>query len=91
VLRSHQVVETAHGPGQITSGTFSPTLQVSIALARVPVPVQPGDSARVNVRDRWLRATTVKYPFVRHGRSLLPGHPAVAASTDVPGPTEIQE
>jgi aminomethyltransferase len=78
VLRSHQVVETAHGRGQITSGSFSPTLQVSIALARVPAQVQPGDTVRVNVRDRWLHATTVKYPFVRHGRSLLPGHPAVA-------------
>lgn len=79
VLRSHQVVETPHGNGLITSGTFSPTLQVSIALARLPVSTQPAESVRVNVRDRWLSATTVKYPFVRHGRSLLPDHPAVDA------------
>lgn len=85
VLRSHQVVETPHGAGLITSGTFSPTLQVSIALARLPAATQPGESVRVNVRDRWLRATTVKYPFVRRGRSLLAGFPAVAA------PTEAQE
>ena len=37
VLRSHQKVLTAKGGGEITSGTFSPTLAQSIALARVPV------------------------------------------------------
>jgi aminomethyltransferase len=82
VLRSHQVVETPHGPGLVTSGTFSPTLQASIALARVPLSAGFGEPVRVNVRDRWLRATTVKYPFVRRGRSLVEGFPAVAASAD---------
>ena len=36
VLRAHQAVHTAHGDGEITSGTFSPTLDQSIALARLP-------------------------------------------------------
>ena len=37
VLRSHQkVLAGAAGEGEITSGTFSPTLERSIALARVP-------------------------------------------------------
>jgi aminomethyltransferase len=36
VLRAHQKVVTAQGEGEITSGTFSPTLQQSIALARLP-------------------------------------------------------
>ena len=30
----HQKLRSAHGAGEITSGTFSPTLGVSIALAR---------------------------------------------------------
>lgn len=37
VLRAHQVVRVAGiGEGEITSGSFSPTLNKSIALARVP-------------------------------------------------------
>jgi len=37
VLRSHQkVIAGAAGGGETTSGTFSPTLERSIALARVP-------------------------------------------------------
>jgi aminomethyltransferase len=71
VLRAHQEVHTPSGPGEITSGTFSPTLQVSIALARLPVGVQPEEMVKVQIRDKWQSARTVKYPFVRHGRSLL--------------------
>ena len=38
VLRSHQkVIVGAAGEGEVTSGTFSPTLERSIGLARVPV------------------------------------------------------
>ena len=81
VLRSHQAVDSSQGAGVVTSGSFSPTLQVSIALARLPTGVQAGEPVKVNVRDRWLRATTVKYPFIRHGRSLLPEFPAVAPSS----------
>ncbi len=44
VLRSHQKVVTAAGEGEITSGTFSPTLQTSIAMARVPREVKVGDT-----------------------------------------------
>ena len=36
VLRAHQKVRHGHGEGEITSGTFSPTLAQSIAFARVP-------------------------------------------------------
>jgi aminomethyltransferase len=62
VLRAHQVVHTAHGDGEITSGTFSPTLNQSIALARVPGPVAPGDTVKVVVRDRELTARVVRPP-----------------------------
>jgi len=68
--RAHQVVHTAHGDGEVTSGTFSPTLNQSIALARVPGPVAPGDTVKVVVRDRELTARVVRPPFVRNGKVL---------------------
>ncbi|MGP8032689.1 MAG: glycine cleavage system aminomethyltransferase GcvT [Steroidobacteraceae bacterium] len=70
VLRSHQkVVVATVGEGEITSGSFSPTLERSIALARVPA----ATSARVQVdiRGKLLNARVVKPPFVRFGKSLL--------------------
>ncbi len=71
VLRSHQKVVAEAGEGEITSGTFSPTLGVSIALARLPVGTAPGATVRVAVRDRELAARVVKPPFVRHGKPLV--------------------
>ena len=68
VLRGHQMVRTAHGSGEITSGSFSPTLEKSIALARVPKEVQIGDEVQVEIRDKSLTAKVVKYPFVRNGK-----------------------
>ena len=56
VLRAHQVVRTAKGDGEITSGTFSPTLGKSIALARLPAGVAQGDAVKVVIRDRELAA-----------------------------------
>ena len=46
VLRAHQKLRSAHGAGEITSGTFSPTLGCSIALARVADRLQPGRARR---------------------------------------------
>jgi len=71
VLRAHQVVRTSRGDGEITSGTFSPTLGQSIALARLPAGVAPGDVVKVVVRDRELAARVVKPPFARNGKSQL--------------------
>ena len=71
VLRAHQQVHTAHGDGEITSGTFSPSLGVAIAFARLPAAVQLREDVSVAVRGRELHATTVKYPFVRHGQNLI--------------------
>jgi aminomethyltransferase len=70
VLRAHQEVRTAAGAGEITSGTFSPTLARSIALARLPVAARPGDTVHVRVREKELAARVVKPPFVRHGKIL---------------------
>jgi glycine cleavage system T protein (aminomethyltransferase) len=72
VLRAHQKVAAAAGEGEVTSGTFSPTLQKSIALARLPRGTQPGEVVRVRVRDKSLAARVVKPPFVRNGKILVP-------------------
>jgi aminomethyltransferase len=71
VLRAHQKVRTAHGEGEITSGTFSPTIGKSIALARLPMGVAAGDTVHVLVRDKALAARVVKAPFVRNGKTLV--------------------
>lgn len=71
VLRDHQAVHSSHGDGEITSGSFSPTLNQSIALARVPAAVEIGDLVQVAVRDKMLAAKVVKYPFVRNGKGLI--------------------
>ncbi len=71
VLRGHQKVKTAQGEGEITSGSFSPTLEKSIALARVPNGVQIGDTVQVEIRDKLLNAKVVNYPFARNGKSLI--------------------
>jgi aminomethyltransferase len=71
VLRSHQKVIAAAGEGEITSGSFSPTLEKSIALARVPVGTAIGSTVHVQVRDKQLAAKVVKPPFVRNGKPLV--------------------
>ncbi|MDR5744306.1 glycine cleavage system aminomethyltransferase GcvT [Caballeronia sp. LZ029] len=71
VLRAHQKVVTQHGDGEITSGTFSPSMQESIAFARVPTGVAVGDTVQVVIRDKQLPARVVKLPFVRNGRVLV--------------------
>lgn len=71
VLRAHQPVFTHLGEGEITSGGFAPTLAASIAFARVPAGVQPGDTVEVEIRERRLKAAVVKPPFARHGRALV--------------------
>jgi aminomethyltransferase len=70
VLRGHQKVIVAGQPdGEITSGTFSPTMEKSIALARVPRAT--GAAVQVDVRGKLLNARVVKAPFVRHGKILV--------------------
>jgi aminomethyltransferase len=71
VLRAHQPVHTTHGNGEITSGSFSPTMQQSIALARLPLAVTIGDTVQVSIRDKRLAARVVKPAFVRNGNILV--------------------
>lgn len=70
VLRSHQKVIVQNiGEGETTSGSFSPTLNRSIAFARVPA--QTGDECEVEIRNKKLKAKVVKPPFVRFGKSCI--------------------
>ena len=71
VLRSHQKVNTPKGEGEITSGTFSPTLGQSVALARIPLGIEAGATLHVSVRDKQLAVKVVKLPFARNGKSML--------------------
>ena len=71
VLRSNQkVIVPAVGEGEVTSGSFSPTLERSIGLARVPV--QTADRCEVEIRGRLLDARVVRPPFVRNGKIAIP-------------------
>ena len=71
VLRGHQQVITKQGNGEITSGSFSPTLQQSIALARLPPGVVIGDEVEVDIRGKLLKAKVVKPVFARNGKSVI--------------------
>jgi aminomethyltransferase len=55
--------------GIITSGTFSPTLGYSIALARVPQGI--GDTAIVQIRNREMPVKVTKPVFVRNGKAVV--------------------
>lgn len=71
VLRAGQKVRVGEGEGEgvITSGTFSPTLGHSIAMARVPATKDL--SAEVEMRKKWVTVNVVKPSFVRNGKSIL--------------------
>lgn len=67
VLRTHQKVKVEGvGEGITTSGSFSPTLGVGIALARIPA----GNATEclVEIRGEWLPAKIIKPPFVKQGK-----------------------
>ncbi|WP_303845398.1 glycine cleavage system aminomethyltransferase GcvT [Aeromonas sobria] len=55
--------------GVITSGSFSPTLGYSIALARVPRDI--GEQAEVEIRKKLVTVKVSKPAFVRNGQKLV--------------------
>lgn len=64
-LRQGLVVRhEGHDVGAVTSGSFSPTLQVGIGLAYLQDPLGPGDQVVVDVRGREVEAEVVRPPFV---------------------------
>ncbi len=69
ILRGHQaVIVEGEGEGEITSGSFSPTLGYSVALARVPA--STGDHCYVEMRKKKIAVQVVKPPFVRNGKRV---------------------
>src|SRR5262245_66517380 len=69
VLRSHQKAYGPAGEGEVTSGTFSPTLEHSIGLARLPAAAE--GTVEVDIRGKRVPASLVDPPFVRHGRGKI--------------------
>ncbi|MFC1602085.1 glycine cleavage system aminomethyltransferase GcvT [Pseudomonadota bacterium] len=70
VLRNHQKL-FADGVeiGEVTSGGFAPTLQRSIALARVNPDV--GEICTVEIRGKHVPAKVVQPPFARKGKACI--------------------
>ena len=65
IPRPHMAVSRgASAVGEVTSGTFSPTRKVGIALALLDRDVSEGDEVDVDVRGRSARFRVVKPPFV---------------------------
>jgi len=58
VLRDDRVI------GEVTSGTFSPTLRKGIGLALLEQGTSDGDEVTVDVRGRISTMKVVKPPFV---------------------------
>lgn len=50
--------------GEVTSGTFSPTLKVGIGLALLPRDIKKGDVVTIDIRGRLSQAEVVTLPFV---------------------------
>ncbi len=70
VLRGHQVFRNSQGDrGELTSGTFSPTLRQSIAIARVPG--NTTDVGEVEIRGEWQAVRVLPLPFVRNGKKIF--------------------
>lgn len=70
IIRNHQkVIIEGDGEGEVTSGGYSPTLEKSIALARVPADIS--ERCFVEIRNKLIPALVIKPPFVRHGKKMF--------------------
>jgi aminomethyltransferase len=69
IPRPHMTVLDSGGAevGEVTSGTFSPTLRKGIALALLDRRVREGDQVRIDVRGRPETFEVVRPPFVQPG------------------------
>jgi aminomethyltransferase len=64
VFRNHQAIFIGgFAQGEITSGSFSPTLNRAIALARLPISAE--DSLTIERRGKYIPVEIVKLPFVK--------------------------
>lgn len=70
VLRNHQQVWIdGEAVGEITSGSFSPTLNCAIAMARIPVGI--AQSAMIERRGKMIPVQIVKLPFLKRQQELV--------------------
>jgi glycine cleavage system T protein (aminomethyltransferase) len=71
IMRDHQdiVSDATSQTGEVTSGSFSPSMQKSIAFARIPIAMN--DNCLVQIRKKQVPAKIVKPPFVRNGKALV--------------------
>jgi aminomethyltransferase len=61
------ILDQGRPAGQVTSGTFSPSLKRNIAMGYVPTALsQPGQSLEVEMRGKPSAAEVVALPFVPH-------------------------
>jgi aminomethyltransferase len=67
IPRPHMVVRSAGGDvvGEVTSGTFSPTRRIGIALALLDPSIGVGDEVNVDVRGKPCAMRVIKPPFVK--------------------------
>ncbi len=67
VLRGHQKVQSGGVEvGEVTSGTFSPTIGATIGIARIASHIE--NHCDVDIRGKLIPARIVKYPFVKNGQ-----------------------
>lgn len=64
IPRPHMKVVAGNEIGEVTSGTFSPTLKVGIALALIDAKYAIGDKVQIDVRGKEIPAEIVRLPFV---------------------------
>ncbi len=70
VLRNHQKIRLNNQQkGEITSGSFSPTLKQAVALARIPN--EEFEAASIERRGKQIPLKIIKPPFVRRGKKTF--------------------
>jgi len=70
ILRHHQKIMTPKGEGEITSGSYSPTLGSSIAFARIPY-THNENYCDVIMGSQYYQARIIKPPFIRKGKKTF--------------------
>ncbi|MDF3837014.1 glycine cleavage T C-terminal barrel domain-containing protein [Cupriavidus basilensis] len=72
VARAQSPVMSLQGEviGEVTSGTYSPTLQIAIALALITPDIKFGSYVSVEVYNQRVSAKVVRLPFVRDGSKV---------------------
>ncbi len=70
ILRNHQKIITSKGEGEITSGSYSPTLGSSIAFARIPH-THIENYCDVIMGSKHYQARIIKPPFIRKGKKTF--------------------